>query len=441
MQSKPPNVANQFYPGDPNELSMMVAGLMEKSPKTNRLPKAMIVPHAGLIYSGYTASCAYQVLQAHADQIRRVVLIGPSHHFKFSGIAVTSFNYFETPLGRVAIDIDYMPALASLVGVTVSNQAFEKEHCLEVQLPFLQALLPNFKLIPAIISDASPDLVARFLLKVWGGDETLILVSSDLSHYHSYAEAQRIDQATASAIVTTDIKGVRPETACGSRGINGLLTLANERDMRMELIDLRNSGDTAGDKSRVVGYGAYYCFENKKVTQLLTLARSAIDYGCIHHAPMPLPDGPLEDLLNQPGNCFVTIEKNGQLRGCIGTIIGKDTLAQDIINNAYKAAFKDPRFPPLTADEFAQCDIHISILTPPHEMTFQSEADLLTQLQPGKDGLILKTNTHQGVFLPSVWDKFSEPQEFLKALKQKAGLPSDYWSSDICMYRYYSQEY
>jgi AmmeMemoRadiSam system protein B/AmmeMemoRadiSam system protein A len=441
MSSKPANVANQFYPGDPKALSEMISGFLTEAPKIDTLPKAMIVPHAGFIYSGYTASCAYQALLQHSQQIKRVVLIGPSHHYSFDGIAVTDFDYFETPLGQVTIDKAFTPALSDLVGVGVGNEVFDKEHCLEVQLPFLQTILDDFKLIPAIIGNAPPELVARFLLKVWGGNETLILVSSDMSHYHPYDEAKQIDSTTAKDILQSNIKGVRPETACGSRGINGLLTLAKERDMSLNLIDLRNSGDTAGDKSRVVGYGAYYCYENIKVTELLKLARKSIQYGLEHGSVMPLTEIKLSDNLKQEKNCFVTLEINGQLRGCIGTLIGKDILAQDIINNAYKAAFQDPRFRPLTKDEFQQCSVHLSILSQPEEIDFSSQQDLLDKIQPNKDGLILQTDTHRGTFLPSVWDKFSSVNDFLMALKQKAGLPPDYWSDDIQVFRYYSREY
>ena len=259
---RPPAVAGMFYPGDPATLARDVDdALAGAHPLAGAAPKALIAPHAGYVYSGPIAASAYAALEPVRNSIRRVVLLGPCHRVAVRGLALPSADAFDTPLGRVPVDREAVAALAGLPQVVVSGAAHAQEHSLEVQLPFLQRMLREFAIVPLAVGDASADEVADVLDRLWGGPETLVLISSDLSHYHRYDDAVRIDRATAAAIVALD-PSLDHEQACGATPIAGLLTVARRRGLTAALLDLRNSGDTAGDRSRVVGYAAFAFFEH-----------------------------------------------------------------------------------------------------------------------------------------------------------------------------------
>jgi AmmeMemoRadiSam system protein B len=252
-----PAVSDLFYPADRDRLQQMVKDYLDGVSQGGIPPKALIAPHAGYIYSGPIAASAYARLASVANRITRVVLMGPSHRVPFHGLAVSDATYFHTPLGYIPIDRQGIEALKSLPQVIHLEAAHAQEHSLEVQLPFLQVVLRDFELLPLVVGDASAEQVAQVLDKVWGAEETLIVISSDLSHYHDYVTAQRMDQATSEAIVTLHPESLDFEDACGRIPVQGLLLAAKRQGLRGELVDLRNSGDTAGSKDQVVGYGAY----------------------------------------------------------------------------------------------------------------------------------------------------------------------------------------
>lgn len=251
-----PAVAGLFYPGEAGALRAQLAQLLAENPAPGALPKALIAPHAGYVYSGPIAARAYRRLAPHAAIIRRVVLLGPAHRVALHGLALPAADVFRTPLGDIELDADAIALLTGLPQVTRSAAAHEQEHSLEVHLPFLQTLLENFTLVPLVVGRAQTNEIAAVLAAVWGDEETLIVISSDLSHYHDYASAQRLDADTARRIETCQFP-IPDEQACGAYPINGLLSVAQTQHLRVERLDLRNSGDTAGDKRRVVGYGAW----------------------------------------------------------------------------------------------------------------------------------------------------------------------------------------
>lgn len=256
-QIRPPAVAGTFYPMDPRQLRSMVQAMLAEPKAEAASPKAIIAPHAGYVYSGPIAASAYARLRAGRDTIRRVVLLGPSHRVAFQGLAVSSAEAFATPLGTVPLDRETIAALLQLPFVHRLDQAHTLEHSLEVHLPFLQEVLANFSLVPILVGEADPNQVAQVLDELWNGDETLIVVSSDLSHYHEYATARRMDQATSRAIEALRPEDIDYEDACGRLPVSGLLIAARKHGLKGRTIDLRNSGDTAGPKESVVGYGAY----------------------------------------------------------------------------------------------------------------------------------------------------------------------------------------
>jgi AmmeMemoRadiSam system protein B/AmmeMemoRadiSam system protein A len=450
-------VAGQFYPAEPDALTHDLQKFLHAVPATaspGTIPKAIIAPHAGYIYSGPIAASVYARLRDAKKDITRVVLFGPSHRVAFPGLAVSSADAYETPLGRIPLDRRATAQLQQIPGVTTLDDAHAQEHSLEVQLPFLQTVLDRFTLVPVVVGNAQPELVASALEAVWGGNETLVVISSDLSHYHSYSEARPLDQQTSQAIEQLDIEAIGHDQACGRLPIAGLLIQAKRHGLTVETIDLRNSGDTAGPRDKVVGYGSWAFFQSSaSATEqnsshesvlrqhgatMLGLARQAIASRLRgHQAALPQT---LPALLQTPGASFVTLKKFGALRGCIGSLVAWRALAEDISDNAVKAAFHDPRFAPLAPEEWASLDISLSILTPAEPMTFVSEADLLAQLHPRVDGLIIEDGSHRALFLPAVWEMLPNPVDFLQQLKLKAGLAPHHWSPTFLAKRFKALE-
>jgi AmmeMemoRadiSam system protein B len=259
---RPAAVAGSFYPGNPDILARDVNALLREAahPRLPHPPKAVIVPHAGYIYSGPIAATAYAALAPLRDSVRRVVLLGPVHRVPVRGLALPDATAFDTPLGTVSIDQEAVQALGRLDQIVESAPAHAWEHSLEVQLPFLQMILGDFKLVPLAVGDATPEEVAEALDVVWGGPETLIVISSDLSHYLPYESAQRMDSATVEEILKLRVLHSH-EQACGATPVNGLIVAAKRHRLAPRLLDLRNSGDTAGDKNHVVGYAAFAFLE------------------------------------------------------------------------------------------------------------------------------------------------------------------------------------
>lgn len=431
MTLRPPAVAGQFYPAAAEALAAEVEsrlGEVASDDLPAAPPKAVIAPHAGYLYSGAIAGTAYAPFLGRGAGIRRVVLLGPSHRVAFRGLAVSGAHGFATPLGVVPVDRAAVARALALPGVTVNEAAHEHEHGLEVQLPFLQRLFANFSLVPIVVGDADGPTVARVLEALWGGPETLIVISSDLSHYCDYAAARRLDAAAARAIETLRPEDLSAAQACGQRPILGLLDRARALDLRATTTDLRNSGDTAGPRDRVVGYGAWLFEDAGRArlsdahrARLVAAARDAIRHG-LHHDTAPTIDsddlpGPLRALRAS----FVTLTLDGALRGCIGSPAPNAPLLADVATNAYKAAFADPRFAPVDEAVAARLEIGISILGTPRDIPAATEDALRAALRPGHDGLILETDGRRVLFLPQVWDHLRDPGAFLAALKEKAG--------------------
>jgi AmmeMemoRadiSam system protein B len=261
---RPAAVAGSFYVGHPQRLRATVADLLAAAPASaGASPKALIAPHAGYVYSGGVAAAAFATLRGSAA-ITRVVLIGPAHYVAVRGIAVPTADAFETPLGRVPVDRDALSAIADLPFVVEADAAHAPEHALEVELPFLQTLLGSFALVPLLVGDADPRQVAQVLGRLWGEPDTLIVVSSDLSHYHDYDTARQLDAATAAAIERGEWRSLGPDRACGFLAVAGLLVEADRRGLAARRLALCNSGDTAGPRDRVVGYGAWIWEETRE---------------------------------------------------------------------------------------------------------------------------------------------------------------------------------
>jgi len=258
MIARRPAVAGSFYPAQPDRLRRQIEELLaEAEPAPKITPKALIAPHAGYIYSGLPAATAFATLRDSAQTFVRIVLIGPAHYVAIRGVALPTADVFETPLGRVPVDHDAVNEITGLPFVSRNDAAHVPEHALEVELPFLQIVLPSFSLLPVVVGDATAHEVAQVLARLWSGPETLLVISSDLSHYHSYESARRLDATTAAAIENGDWASLGPGQACGYLPIAGLLIEATRRNLKARRLSLCNSGDTAGPRDQVVGYGAW----------------------------------------------------------------------------------------------------------------------------------------------------------------------------------------
>jgi len=437
---RPAAVAGMFYPGDPRTLAAevedLIGGAGQPIPRLG-YPKALVVPHAGYIYSGPVAARAYDELAAARGSVKRVVLLGPTHRVAVKGLAIPSSGAFATPLGTVRIDASALAAVRDLPQVVLSDAAHAMEHSLEVQLPFLQNVLGDFALAPFAVGMASVAEVAEVLERLWGGAETLIVISTDLSHYHAYEQARAIDRATIMRIASfaTDIDH---EEACGATPLNGFLQFSKQKGLSLKLLAACNSGDTAGGKGQVVGYSAFGLYEGGEVSldeagkTLLSIARETIE-SSLFTKSTTRESAPW---LAQAGATFVTLTKNDELRGCIGSLEPARPLGEDVAQNAHGAAFRDPRFPAMSAAEWPQCRVEVSLLSTPKPVRFADETDLLAQIEAGTDGLIIEADGKRGTFLPQVWEDIADKRAFLAHLIRKAGLPADTRLTRCRLWRY-----
>jgi hypothetical protein len=437
---RPAAVAGMFYPADPRTLAAevedLLGGVAQPAPRLG-YPKALIVPHAGYVYSGGVAAHAYDELAAARGSVRRVVMLGPTHRVAVRGLAAPSVEAFATPLGAVRIDRAALQAVRDLPQVVASDAAHAREHSLEVQLPFLQKMLGDFALVPFAVGAASVQEVAAVIDRLWGGPETLVVISTDMSHYHPYETARAIDGATLKRIegFATDLDH---EEACGATPLNGFLSLVKKRHLSLKRLAACNSGDTAGGKDQVVGYSAFALYEGSAVSSeeagrtLLSIARDSIG-SHLAGKSRTLPAAPW---LAQAGASFVTLTKDDALRGCIGSLEPRRALGEDVAQNALSAAFHDPRFPAITAAEWPQCRVEVSLLSTPKPLRFADEADLLAQIRAGEDGLILEADGKRATFLPQVWEDIADKRGFIDHLLKKAGLPADTRLTRCKLFRY-----
>jgi len=449
-----PVLAGSWYPADPAVLSANVDGYMAEAENTvqSETIKAIIAPHAGYRFSGPVAGSAYAAIAPLRDRIERVVLIGPSHKVAFDGIATTSADVYRSPLGDVPIDKAGVRDILRLPFVNELDDAHTSEHSLEIHLPFLQRALGNFSLVPIVGGTARPSEVAEVLANLWGGPETLIVISTDLSHYLDYESCRQLDAKTCQAIMAGKIDDIGRDQACGRVGVKGLLRLGQEFGLKQELLDLRNSGDTSNMKDRVVGYGAWSVHRPEREVNprrllaighgrlILNLAQSSIRYALKNGKPASIQQDRIPEAFKAQGAAFVTITLNGRLRGCIGSVQAHRPLGEDIVINAHKAAFKDPRFEPLTEPEFQRAEIDVALLGPHVPFPVESEDQLVRSLRPGRDGLTLADGAKRALFLPAVWESIKEPNLFVTRLKQKAGWSADYWSDTMQVTRFDSEK-
>lgn len=459
-----PAVAGIFYPYEPEALnSELNKHLGASVPRHFLQPQILVVPHAGYRYSAATAAKAYQVLQAYSGNIRNVILVGPAHYVHVKGAAVPKNEYWTTPLGKIALNRQIINNLVSDSGFVYNDKAHKKEHSLEVQLPFLQKVLKNFQIAPVVYGDVSPETLAKALEPYLKRPDTLIIFSADLSHYYDDATAKIIDSQTEEMVAAGKAE-IESHMSCGAPGINAAILLARKAGLRPTLLDMRNSGAAGGDKSGVVGYGAWSFTDaemhkdDKPLSSLeqeweslrnfaglygkdiLKIAGEAVNEAVLNKGYYKPTRKEYDNNLFNRGAAFVTINKNGKLRGCMGSLLANQAIAFDVAQNAYSAALEDNRFSPLTKEDLKDITLSVSLLTGFERINYKDEQDLLSRLKPGADGLVIRAGNRQGVFLPSVWKELPERADFLNNLKVKAGMTPSFWSNNIKVYRFRAVE-
>ena len=437
---KPPSVAGTFYNADKTLLEKQIAEFKKNSINMYNTPtRAVIVPHAGLIYSG---KLAYEGISQLDKNIKNIFIFAPAHRVAIEGLGTTSYDAWQTPLGNIKVNRTIVNELISNYGVKITDDALAPEHAIEVELPFIQTDFKDIKIIPILMGRVDYDKVYRIIKHYYKNPENGFIISSDLSHYLPDATAKKVDLYTAQHIEAGITDNFTHELACGATGILGLMKFADENNYNLIRIDMSNSGYTSFDKGRVVGYGCWFLYEgerNKFIKDaysdyILKLCRESIKTKAVDRTKLVFPQ-----VLSEYGAVFVTLEKNGNLRGCIGSILPQRPLIDDIILNSQNAAYSDPRFKPVNKNEIDDLSIAVSLLTVPKPMKFKNEADLLNQIRPNIDGIIIKDGNYQAVYLPSVWELIPDKKEFLNSLKVKAGMSPTHFSKSFEAYRFESE--
>lgn len=460
MEIRKPVYAGSFYPDTPEKLNAVIKQFVNKVKPIpiNRLPhsplRALIIPHAGYIYSGWTAAHISMVLKE--NQFRKVIVMGPDHRIGFQGGAISDVSAYETPLGKILMSKDAVRLRQNKYLFRTIPVSDRLEHSVEVVLPYLQYFLKQFEIVPVVLGQGQ-NLAEKVTAAInpMLDRATLLVASSDLSHYLPYKEAVLKDREAIEMILDLKVNDLakRKNAACGMIPILVVINMACQHNWQPVLLHYSNSGDTAGDRSRVVGYTtiAFYgglsmqnrmeSFQslNREQGQMLVkLARKTIEERFDKCSIKVNQDLMNDSAFREKRGTFVTLTINNQLRGCIGNLDSTDSIVEGIERNAINAAFRDPRFPPLKANELDRVEIEVSILTEPQPLIYRDSKDLLSKLRVHVDGVILRKGSTSATFLPQVWEQLPQPETFLSHLCTKAGLPADTWKKgnfDILTYQ------
>lgn len=453
-----PVAAGTFYPRDSVELAKKTKDLIDAADRRLRLPaseipKAIVVPHNLFYFSGDTAAAGYAALRRLKPFVKRVVLIGSSHQGKYFGISLSGARYWEMPDRRFEVDQELTQKLMKIQGIDFDDAAHEAESSLEVQLPFVSAVFSkDVKIVPVLVEDASTEQISDLMDAVWGGPETVVIVSTDMAAGKDAAKVAADVSDTAKLMEREEYSKIRKRHFCASLPVVGLLAYVRENGFSVQTIETATSADAALKTDKTVGFGAFGVYETDGGAQtdrvqmenvlqanqesLLRVAAQSIVSGFERGRALRVRETRYPEELRQKAATFVNIYYNGALRGSAGSEEPDRSILDDVAENAYAAAFSDFRFIPLTEEEFKKAEISISILTRPTPVRFETEEELLAKIQPERDGLILRERANKALFLPQIWQTFPSPRDFLAHLKQKAGLSMDYTSPTLKVYRF-----
>jgi len=428
MSVREPAVKGQFYPSKSSEIISTIEAYNTKDSKDRSLhTRAVIVPHAGYIYSGFT--------------------IGPSHRVAFKGTSTAMFDSYDTPLGAFPIDKTFITKLAKHFDIKFVPEAHH-EHSTEVQMPFIKYYRPDISIVELVYGEEDPVSLAKVIDYLLEDNSTAVVISTDLSHYYDIDKAKSLDSICVDAVKTLDVSRLKQGCeACGKIGVEAMLITAKNRGLKPVILDYRTSADASLDKSQVVGYMSA-AFIDEVVTEdktdnvkdtLLSLARASIANAVGLPYEYDLEKSLKENKwLEDEGAAFITLTtKTDMLRGCIGSTVAHRKLYEDVILNAKSAALNDPRFIALSKEEYEDIKVEVSILTEPEPLAYSSVADLKSKIQNGRDGVILKHGSYQATFLPQVWEQLPSFELFFSSLCKKAGMNEECLSDkpDILVYQ------
>ena len=431
-------ILNTFYTSNVDELKNQIQGFKESVDfEYEYKSRAVIVPHAGLIYSG---ALAYKGINQLEKNIKNIFIFAPAHREMFEGLALSGYDEWKTPLGNIKINQEVNSELIDTFEAQIYDKAHELEHSIEIEIPIIQSLFEDVEIIPVLVGIEGPDIITKIISKYYPNPDFGFVISSDLSHFLKDDEAKKVDSKTAQMIESGNLSGFKHSQACGAIGIAGVCQFASLNNYSLIRVGMYNSSLTSNDKSRVVGYGSWMLFEGSKnqfikkyySTYILKLCKNVI-LSKFDNSDLKIKKNAVFDEL---GAAFVTLKKQGNLRGCIGSIIAHRPLIKDLIAHSINAAFNDPRFNPLKKEEVDELEIDVSILSEPEQIEFSDEADLLDKIVPFKDGIIIRDEDLQAVYLPSVWEELSDKELFLQSLKIKAGMHPKHFSKTFEAYRF-----
>ena len=442
--------ADSFYSADTEELIQQLNSYKQHL-GDNYKSKAIIVPHAGYIFSGHCAMSAYQRLQPSEN----IFIFAPSHHCIFDNIALPKYTYFSTPFGSIEVNNRIIKEINEKFPSIIDDTMFDSEHSIEVQLPMLHYVFnppkqsaaefvknlknmgKKLRIVPILVGRCDYKLISDIITEYW--ETSSFIISSDLSHFYTHEQCRQIDTYTATIIETGKTDCFVNEQACGLIGIKGLVDFAKKNSFSLIRSQMYNSGDICDDKSKVVGYGSWFLYDSARNNYIksyyskyvLKSAQESIN-ACFNeeeYSPVDIPP-----VLTQYGAAFVTLYKGSALRGCIGSIFPTKPLILDIIDNAKNAAFYDSRFEPLTVEECKNIGISVSILSPIEKIEFKDEKDLMSKIYP--NGIIIAERDKRAVYLPEVWEQLPDREIFFSSLKEKAGLNPNYFSRTLEVYKF-----
>lgn len=437
MSTRETAVAGQFYPARADEIQKMLHSYnqildayFKKDRSLSQLrPRAVIVPHAGYVYSGFTANVALRLLAN--SNIKTMVVIGPSHRVYLKGTSISMYDNYATPMGTLRIDTELTARLKEKFGLQFTPDAHH-EHSTEVQMPLIKNYNPGVSVVELVYGDEDPRFLAKIIEFLLAQPLTAVVISTDLSHYYDIDKANKLDAICIDAVTRLDASALHQGCeACGKIGVEAMIIAAKENGLMPTLLDYRTSADASGDRSSVVGYMSVAFAQrgktDDKTKTLTSLARAAIAeaLGLSHHLDVKniLKNNPW---LKEKGAAFVTLTReDDSLRGCIGSLVAHRSLVEDIVENAKSAALRDPRFNPLKPQELAKVKVEVSILTAPEPLAYETIDELRSKIRPGVDGIVLKHGRYQATFLPQVWEDLPTFDGFFAALCQKAGMGAD----------------
>ncbi len=425
MKIRPSCCAGTWYNENKEELKKEIDDYLKNAKDEGLNVKAIIVPHAGYAYSGQVAAHGLKQIK----DAKRVIVLGTPHTYPLDGVSMLDVDYYETPLGKVKLcNVKRDESIQNI------PEAHREEHSIELELPFLQETLKDFCIVPIIVGRTDPIEFKEYLEDIYNED-TAIVVSVDLSHFHNYTTAKRLDNNTINSILNLESERIEDDEVDSPYAVMSVIELAKTKGWKTKLLEYKNSGDITGDKTSVVGYSAIAFYEEAYTEEekqfMLDLAEQSVEQYLKNGTKPKLKLIP--EKLKQERACFVTLTIKGQLRGCIGNLNPVGPLYQGIIDNAISAAINDNRFEQVTEDELKSIDYEISVLTEPKKISYKDEKDLFNQIK--NKGVILKKGAYSSTYLPQVWEQVSDEMEFLTSLSMKVGLEQDAWKNmDIYIY-------